>query len=178
MVVREGTNVTLTCKAKGFPEPYVMWRREDGDEMAISGENGEISFMIKMNLFCLTSIIVCFFSPIFKCLVNVVDGEILSITKVSRLHMAAYLCVASNGVPPSISKRVQLRVQCRWNKIVGLFIWNLIFEYYYSSSNALNSKSTWRCLFGSRSYSWVSYWSISGINKLLDNWERRYDNIW
>lgn len=41
MVVREGTNVTLTCKAKGFPEPYVMWRREDGDEMSISGENGE-----------------------------------------------------------------------------------------------------------------------------------------
>jgi neurotrimin len=37
-------------------------------------------------------------------IVNVVDGEILSITKVSRLHMAAYLCVASNGVPPSISK--------------------------------------------------------------------------
>ena len=33
--------------------------------------------------------------------VNVVDGEILAITKVSRLHMAAYLCVASNGVPPS-----------------------------------------------------------------------------
>ncbi|XP_055543935.1 lachesin [Wyeomyia smithii] len=82
MVVREGTNVTLTCKAKGFPEPYVMWRREDGDEMAIGGEN-----------------------------VNVVDGEVLHITKVSRLHMAAYLCVASNGVPPSISKRVQLRVQ-------------------------------------------------------------------
>ena len=45
--------------------------------------------------------------------VNVVDGEVLTITKVSRLHMAAYLCVASNGVPPSISKRVQLRVQCK-----------------------------------------------------------------
>lgn len=43
-----------------------------------------------------------------------VDGEILSITKVSRLHMAAYLCVASNGVPPSISKRVMLRVQCKF----------------------------------------------------------------
>lgn len=26
--------------------------------------------------------------------------------------MAAYLCVASNGVPPSVSKRVLLRVQC------------------------------------------------------------------
>ncbi|XP_055903261.1 neural cell adhesion molecule 1 [Eupeodes corollae] len=82
MVVREGTNVTLMCKARGYPEPYVMWRREDGEEMSIGGEN-----------------------------VNVVDGEILHITKVSRLHMAAYLCVASNGVPPSISKRVHLRVQ-------------------------------------------------------------------
>lgn len=23
MVVREGTNVTLMCKARGYPEPYV-----------------------------------------------------------------------------------------------------------------------------------------------------------
>ncbi|XP_075149936.1 dpr-interacting protein kappa [Haematobia irritans] len=82
VVAREGLNVTLTCKAKGYPEPYVMWRREDGEEMLIGGEH-----------------------------VNVVDGEHLHITKVSRLHMAAYLCVASNGVPPSISKRVNLRVQ-------------------------------------------------------------------
>ncbi|KAI8117032.1 Lachesin [Lucilia cuprina] len=82
LVVREGLNVTLMCKARGYPEPYVMWRREDGEEMLIGGEH-----------------------------VNVVDGELLHITKVSRLHMAAYLCVASNGVPPSISKRVHLRVQ-------------------------------------------------------------------
>ncbi|XP_052852176.1 uncharacterized protein LOC128262132 isoform X1 [Drosophila gunungcola] len=82
MVVREGQNVSLVCKARGYPEPYVMWRREDGEEMLIGGEH-----------------------------VNVVDGELLHITKVSRLHMAAYLCVASNGVPPSISKRVHLRVQ-------------------------------------------------------------------
>ncbi|XP_061395444.1 lachesin-like, partial [Musca vetustissima] len=82
VVAREGLNVTLTCKARGYPEPYVMWRREDGEEMLIGGEH-----------------------------VNVVDGEHLHITKVSRLHMAAYLCVASNGVPPSISRRVNLRVQ-------------------------------------------------------------------
>lgn len=41
MVVREGSNVTLQCKAKGYPEPYVMWRREDGTEMLIAGEYGE-----------------------------------------------------------------------------------------------------------------------------------------
>lgn len=45
--------------------------------------------------------------------VNVVDGEVLHIVKISRLHMGAYLCIASNGVPPSVSKRVSLRVQCK-----------------------------------------------------------------
>ncbi|KAK9722141.1 Immunoglobulin I-set domain [Popillia japonica] len=82
MVVLESTNVSLTCKARGYPEPHVMWRREDGENYRYNGEN-----------------------------VNVVDGEVLFITKVSRLHMANYLCIASNGVPPSISKRVQLKVQ-------------------------------------------------------------------
>ncbi|XP_030750811.1 lachesin [Sitophilus oryzae] len=82
MVVLESTNVSLTCKATGYPEPYVMWRREDGDDIRYNGEH-----------------------------VNVVDGEILFITKVSRLHMGVYLCIASNGVPPSISKRVELKVQ-------------------------------------------------------------------
>lgn len=41
MVVREGQNVSLMCKARGYPEPYVMWRREDGEEMLIGGEHGE-----------------------------------------------------------------------------------------------------------------------------------------
>ncbi|XP_076336552.1 lachesin-like isoform X3 [Tachypleus tridentatus] len=38
------------------------------------------------------------------------EGMDLTITKVSRLHMGAYLCVASNGVQPSISKRILLQV--------------------------------------------------------------------
>lgn len=25
MIVREGTNITLTCKARGYPEPYVIY---------------------------------------------------------------------------------------------------------------------------------------------------------
>lgn len=82
MVVREGTDVTLVCQASGYPEPYVMWRREDGQDFNYNGES-----------------------------VGVVDGETLTITKVSRLHMGAYLCIASNGVPPSISKRIMLMVQ-------------------------------------------------------------------
>lgn len=42
MMVREGTNITLTCRAKGFPDPYVMWRREDSNEMYVHGEHGKI----------------------------------------------------------------------------------------------------------------------------------------
>lgn len=41
MVVREAVNVTLTCKAVGYPEPYVMWRREDGEDINYNGENGK-----------------------------------------------------------------------------------------------------------------------------------------
>lgn len=41
------------------------------------------------------------------------NGPTLNITKVKRDHMGPYLCIASNGVPPSISKRIMLIVQCK-----------------------------------------------------------------
>lgn len=125
MVVREGQNVSLMCKARGYPEPYVMWRREDGEEMLIGGEHGKHTYNallhIRVHQQLPLTVTLLFFSFFFSLAspatinpVNVVDGELLHITKVSRLHMAAYLCVASNGVPPSISKRVHLRVQCEY----------------------------------------------------------------
>ncbi|GIX94366.1 lachesin, partial [Caerostris darwini] len=42
-----------------------------------------------------------------------VKGEYLNISHVSREHMAAYLCIASNGVPPAVSKRIVLQVNFR-----------------------------------------------------------------
>ncbi len=44
---------------------------------------------------------------------NSFDGEVLGLARVSRLHIGAYLCIASNGVPPSVSKRIVLNVQCK-----------------------------------------------------------------
>lgn len=44
-----------------------------------------------------------------------VKGEKLSITAIRREQMGAYFCVASNGVPPSISKRIMVIVQCKFN---------------------------------------------------------------
>lgn len=41
MVVREGSDVSLVCRASGYPEPYVMWRREDGQDFNYNGESGK-----------------------------------------------------------------------------------------------------------------------------------------
>ena len=42
------------------------------------------------------------------------QGEQLHLTKVSRTDMGAYLCIASNDVPPAVSKRTVLFVQCKY----------------------------------------------------------------
>lgn len=44
----------------------------------------------------------------------VVEGEMLWLSKVTRSEMGAYLCIASNGVPPSVSKRMKLQVHCKY----------------------------------------------------------------
>ncbi|KAH8244468.1 hypothetical protein KR026_010574 [Drosophila bipectinata] len=82
MVVREGSNVTLKCAATGSPEPTITWRRESGVPIELaSGEE-----------------------------VPSIEGTDLVIPNVKRQHMGAYLCIASNGVPPSVSKRITLVV--------------------------------------------------------------------
>ncbi|KAG8201013.1 hypothetical protein JTE90_021474 [Oedothorax gibbosus] len=95
MDVREGSDVSLRCMAKGSPEPEVTWRREDGQEISVG-----------------------------KSKVTSLKGSFLNITKVSRLHMGAYLCIASNGVAPALSKRILLGVSFTpmiWipNQLVG-----------------------------------------------------------
>ncbi|CAD6997489.1 unnamed protein product [Ceratitis capitata] len=78
VIVREGDNVTLRCKAKGSPEPSIRWRRDDGHKIVINKTMEVVE----------------------------VDGEALELERISRLHMGAYLCIATNGVPPSVSKRI------------------------------------------------------------------------
>ncbi|PRD26709.1 UNVERIFIED_CONTAM: Protein CEPU-1 [Trichonephila clavipes] len=79
--VREGSDVSLRCVAKGSPDPETTWRREDGQEITIGRKK-----------------------------VSSVKSTKLNITKVGRLQMGAYLCIASNGVQPSVSKRIVLNV--------------------------------------------------------------------
>uniref|UniRef100_A0A1B0CN08 Putative opioid-binding protein/cell adhesion molecule n=1 Tax=Lutzomyia longipalpis TaxID=7200 RepID=A0A1B0CN08_LUTLO len=80
MVVREGSNVTLKCAATGSPTPTITWRREGGESITLPGGAEVLS----------------------------VEGSTFTISRVNRLHMGAYLCIASNGVPPTVSKRIML----------------------------------------------------------------------
>ncbi|XP_030760930.1 lachesin-like [Sitophilus oryzae] len=54
------------------------------------------------------------------------EGSVLNLTRVSRQQMGPYLCIASNGVPPSVSKRIMLIVHFPpmvWikNQLVGAY---------------------------------------------------------
>ena len=36
VIIREGNNVVLNCKANGSPEPEIHWRREDGQKIQVN----------------------------------------------------------------------------------------------------------------------------------------------
>lgn len=36
IIVREGANITLKCKATGSPAPTVKWKRDDNSKIAIN----------------------------------------------------------------------------------------------------------------------------------------------
>ncbi|CAD6996651.1 unnamed protein product [Ceratitis capitata] len=82
MNVQEGQNVSLTCTATGLPIPTVTWRRERDVPLQIIGGIEIYS----------------------------IEGANLTLWQVTRENMGAYLCIASNGIPPTVSKRVLIAV--------------------------------------------------------------------
>uniref|UniRef100_A0A1I8MIM1 Ig-like domain-containing protein n=2 Tax=Musca domestica TaxID=7370 RepID=A0A1I8MIM1_MUSDO len=82
MVVEVGTNISLTCTATGLPLPTITWRREK--DLPLYVESGRYVYSM--------------------------EGQNLTLPHVSRDTMGAYLCIASNGVPPTVSKRISVVV--------------------------------------------------------------------
>nr|XP_031847183.1 lachesin-like [Nomia melanderi] len=83
VAIRENLNISLTCKADGYPTPKISWKREDGQSIMINKHEK----------------------------VSTYDGEQLNLTKITRNEMGAYLCIATNGVPPTVSKRIIVDVE-------------------------------------------------------------------
>ena len=45
--------------------------------------------------------------------VTKVDGNVLELHKVKKSEAGSYLCIASNGHPPTVSRRVQIDIKCK-----------------------------------------------------------------
>ncbi|XP_024084315.1 lachesin, partial [Cimex lectularius] len=87
MMTPEGGSAKLVCKARGYPPPKITWRREDGGEIILRQP-----------------------ATGHKAKVTSFEGETLILSKVTRSEMGVYMCIASNGVPPTVSKRLMLHV--------------------------------------------------------------------
>ncbi|XP_048509659.1 lachesin-like [Athalia rosae] len=85
LITQEGGNIRLRCEATGTPMPNVTWRREDGRNIILRADGQ-------------------------KQAVKVYEGKTLELVGVLRQEMGFYLCIASNGVPPSVSKRYLVNV--------------------------------------------------------------------
>ncbi|KAG1696622.1 Lachesin [Nymphon striatum] len=91
VTVKEFKSVSLECHATGYPKPNITWLREDNKILKVDNDD-------ERHLQ----------HPDEK--QDQIDGEFLNITRVTRHHMGAYLCIAANSVPPSVSKRIVLEV--------------------------------------------------------------------
>ena len=85
----------LSCQADGVPRPRIVWRREGGGKIRVRTSHHQHRQ------------------------VEVWTGETLEIQRVRREDMGAYLCIASNDVPPTVSKRIYLHVQCKTSDLRG-----------------------------------------------------------
>ena len=79
----------LRCQADGVPRPSIVWRRDGGGKMRVRTSQNQPRQT------------------------EVWTGDTLEIESVRREDMGAYLCIASNDVPPTVSKRIYLHVQCK-----------------------------------------------------------------
>ncbi|XP_011863774.1 PREDICTED: lachesin-like isoform X2 [Vollenhovia emeryi] len=86
LTTKENGDLLLRCRATGNPEPVVIWRREDGRNITLRDENS-----VKRT--------------------RTFEGEQLHLRGIQRQEMGSYLCIASNGVPPSVSKRYYVNVR-------------------------------------------------------------------
>ena len=85
-----GSTVTIKCNANGHPIPTIKWIRED--KQLIKTKDSNSGRIVKFDQ---------------------TIGPDLVIPNIDTTDMGSYLCIADNGVPPIVSKRIYVYVQCK-----------------------------------------------------------------
>lgn len=123
-VANEGGSVKLRCVATGVPEPNVTWRREGNWPIVLragaGGGSGNRAHTQR---------------------VEKLDGEYLELNNVTREDMGSYFCIASNGIPPTVSKRYSVLVNCSYPLSI---ISSLFLLFFFSSFRSLGDQATHR----------------------------------
>ncbi|CAG0897091.1 unnamed protein product [Darwinula stevensoni] len=108
VTAKEGEDVQLSCRARGNPDPEIKWKREDDAHIQLRKADTHNSLQrygsrdwIRFQL---------------------VKGEGLQLSKIDRRQAGSYLCIASNDVPPAVSKRIRVTVLCEAASRIMFFI--------------------------------------------------------
>ncbi|XP_050525797.1 lachesin-like isoform X1 [Daktulosphaira vitifoliae] len=86
ITLMEGENATLSCHATGNPEPRITWKREKGQPLLMRSGSRDL---VKYDSY---------------------TGNDLKLWRLDRRQTGVYYCIASNGIPPAVSKRITLNV--------------------------------------------------------------------
>lgn len=74
--------------------------------------NGTAEQVIFLFFFSVLRVLIFFCAPFFVSGYDNITGETLHFVRVDRKMQGAHFCLASNGVPPTKSKRIVLDVNC------------------------------------------------------------------
>jgi hypothetical protein len=111
ITVKEGDNVRLRCVATGSPKPTIVWQKLDTSTVPMGSWRGDCIKKKELINSLVHYLIIIF---IIFTLEEVVTGNVINITKVNRLHMGRYKCIADNGVPPSAVQYYSIETHCKY----------------------------------------------------------------
>lgn len=110
-LAKEGMHIMLNCRARGNPAPTISWVRVDGKPIRICSRRDLIIETQSNSDPLRNNVAKRKHHRKKECReVKTHYGADLELSHVSRFDSGVYLCLANNGIPPTVSKRVRLYV--------------------------------------------------------------------